>query len=60
MGFVLKGTELPVYVTNETADGKIGSFTLNAYVAFAIYMIAIFNAFGWGVYGLYVLGGKIL
>lgn len=56
----MKNSDFPVYVTNETAEGHIGKFTLNVYAAFVLYLIVVANAFGWGAYGLYMLGDKIL
>lgn len=51
---------MPIYVTNETASGHIGSFTLNVWLAFTVYMLVLANVIGWSIVGLVELVQYIL
>lgn len=49
----------PLYVTRETADGQIGTWTVNAWVGVAVLLLVLANILLWGVVGL-VKGIEVL
>jgi hypothetical protein len=46
------GTQIPVYVTRETANGYIGALFFNAYACLSVLFLVIANALLWGAVGI--------
>ena len=52
---------VPVYVSRKRpSDGMIFTLDVNIWIVVVLLLIALANAFGWGLYGLYALADKIL
>jgi hypothetical protein len=49
----------PIYVTNETAGGMITKYSAPMILNLSVIFLLLVNAFGWGIYGIVELFGKI-
>lgn len=50
---------IPIYVTRPTANGTVGSWSINGYVAMALLIAALVNAGLWSVVGVIIAIGII-
>lgn len=46
-------TNVPVYVTNETAEGLVMTYSTSVYFAFFLFRLILLNMAVWGILGLY-------
>lgn len=51
---------VPIYVTNKTAGGTTGGWYVHGVIGALAINVVMYNVLGWGSYGLYMLGDKIL
>ena len=52
--------DMPVFATRPTADGTVGAYYLNPYVAFTIFVLIMLNIIGWSIVGLVALLSKLV
>lgn len=43
---------VPVYVTNETADGYVFTLNMNVLATLLLFVLIVLNAFMWGIFGI--------
>jgi len=51
---------MPIYVTRPTATGLIATYNLSIGLSLLVMLLALLNAYVWGVYGLYYFVTSVL